>query len=413
VPSKLTTEDVIRRFVDTHGTKYTYDKVVYQDIHTKVCINCSKHGIFQQTPNSHMWGYGCPKCGFEAMASKQRSTKCEFIEKATKIHKGKYGYDKVVYILSNNKVAITCSVHGDFYQTPSSHLRGNGCSKCASERMGKLRLLGTDEFISRSISKHGTKYSYDKVRYVDSKTQVIIICPTHGEFKQTPSDHMLGKKCSLCANILTSDKLRSSTAEFITKAKLVHSKRYIYDKVDYVSTHTKVIIVCRKHGEFKQSPAKHLSGRGCPTCVISHGENKVMKVLDALNIKYQRQYRIPNSRYRYDFYLPELDILIEYDGIQHTTPVKRFGGHPQLIVQRNIDYHKNLLASTIGAKLIRISYTKFNILEDYLLWRISRMYKYVMNGILYENFTKLCKAAKFSKNTTIADVKKYLLYNKS
>ena len=185
-----TTDEFIAKAKKIHGDKYDYSKVEYVGALTKVCIICPKHGEFCQEANSHLRGQGCPKCKYE----KQTCTTDEFIAKAKKIHGDKYDYSKVEYVNRKTKVCIICPKHGEFWQTPSAHLRGQGCPKCKS----KKQTCTTDEFIAKAKKIHGDKYDYSKVEYVNRKTKVCIICPKHGEFWQTPNHHLSGCGCPKC-----------------------------------------------------------------------------------------------------------------------------------------------------------------------------------------------------------------------
>jgi hypothetical protein len=111
------------------------------------------------------------------------------------IHGDKYSYEKVVYIGALDKITITCPKHGDFTQTPSNHLKGQGCKSCQYENMTS----STDEFIEKAIEVHGDRYSYEKVVYVNALTKIIITCPKHGDFLQRPSSHLQGMGCNSCA----------------------------------------------------------------------------------------------------------------------------------------------------------------------------------------------------------------------
>jgi very-short-patch-repair endonuclease len=120
----------------------------------------------------------------------------------------------------------------------------------------------TDIFISKSIKIHGEKYNYSKVKYINAKTKVIIICKEHGDFTQTPSNHLSKFNCQKCAN-----NLKSNTITFIEKAKQIHGEKYDYSKVDYINANTPVIIICREHCEFAQIPDFHINRKcGCPKC---------------------------------------------------------------------------------------------------------------------------------------------------
>ena len=196
---------------------------------------------------------------------KQMST-YEFIKKAKKVHGDIFDYSKVNYINYNKKITIICSIHGEFLQTPHGHLSKRGCKKCSFKIIGLKKQNTTNQFVKKSQEIHNNKYNYSKVKYINHKAKVIIICPEHGEFPQIPNNHLNGSGCKKCANRLRGLRSRLSTEEFIKKAKKVHGHIYDYSKVDYNGRFVKVAIVCRKHGVFFQASGDHLSGHGCMKC---------------------------------------------------------------------------------------------------------------------------------------------------
>jgi hypothetical protein len=129
------------------------------------------------------------------------------------------------------------------------------------EKCAGNRILTTEEFINRSKSKHGNLYDYSKVDYKNNRISVIIICKKHGKFEQNPFDHLKGHGCMGC-----SGSLKLTTEEFIKRANLKHDKFYDYSKVVYKNNISKVIITCRNHGDFLQIPKDHLRGVGCDKC---------------------------------------------------------------------------------------------------------------------------------------------------
>ena len=256
---KKTNEEFIQDAIKIHGDKYDYSKVNYIRNKNKVIIICKKHGEFEQNPNSHLKGNGCQKCYH--CCRKLRMTTKEFIEKAKKVHKDKYNYSKVIYSGSKNKITIICKEHGDFEQIPSIHLLGSGCSSCGY-LSNKLKFsMSIINFIEKSKEVHGDKYDYSKVKYINTETKVIIICKEHGEFEQTPHGHLQGQGCSKC-----SGKYSYTTDEWIEKAVEVHGDKYDYSKVNYYGNKNKVIIICKEHGEFKQTPNSYIKGSGCSKC---------------------------------------------------------------------------------------------------------------------------------------------------
>lgn len=131
-----------------------------------------------------------------------------------------------------------------------------------------MKRLTTEDFIKKAKAVHGDKYDYSKIVYVNQKTDVIITCPLHGDFRQRPNNHYMGAGCPVC-----SGNKKSDTEDFIKKAKAVHGDKYSYDRVLYMNNKTLVEIICPIHGVFKQTPDKHLSGQGCPMCVGEKLEN--------------------------------------------------------------------------------------------------------------------------------------------
>ena len=129
-----------------------------------------------------------------------------------------------------------------------------------------MKKLTTEEFIQKAREVHGDKYDYSKVKYVNSKTQVCIICKEHGEFPQQASNHLHGIGCPLCGIEKRRAKRTHSIDAFLNTARAVHGNKYDYSKVNYVNKRTPVCITCPKHGEFMQSPQKHIAGHGCEKC---------------------------------------------------------------------------------------------------------------------------------------------------
>ena len=310
---------------EVHGDKYDYSKVEYVNDRDKVCIICPEHGEFWQSPGKHIRGNGCPKCNGGI-----KYIQTDFIAKAKEVHGDKYDYSKVEYADAFTKVCIICPEHGEFWQSPGNHLYGNGCPKC----VGKNRT--TETFIQEAHLLHGTKYNYEKVDYQGIFHKVCIICPEHGEFWQSPHDHLRGHGCIKCKNNRT-QKITTLCAEnFQEKAVLIHGNRYDYSKVEYVNAKTKVCIICPEHGEFWQSPNGHLNGKGCPKCKESFLEKEVRILLEEKGILFEREKRFEGYNRIYDFYLPKYNIIIECQGIQHFKDVDFF----KLTLQEQIKIDK-------------------------------------------------------------------------
>lgn len=189
-------------------------------------------------------------------------TTTDFIARAKAVHGDKYDYSVTEYVKSSTKLTIICPVHGEFKVLPSNHVgRRSGCPKCAGQEK-----LTSESFRERAGEIHGDHYDYSEVQYVNRKTKVTIVCPTHGEFQQTPKAHLTGNGCNKCGW----DKLRRKKAmgreEFVSRSREIHSSRYDYHLVEYTNNRTPVTIICPVHGPFEQRPEVHLLGNGSIQC---------------------------------------------------------------------------------------------------------------------------------------------------
>ena len=252
----------------------------------------------------------------------KRLTQEEFITRANVVHHNKYNYDNVIYVNNRTPVIITCPIHGDFPQRSDHHLTGCGCTECKKRKISIDKTLSTKDFIKKAKEVHGNKYNYDKTKYINSTKKVTITCPCHGDFEMLPGNHTSMKQgCPDCAKEKLSKSHISNKEEFIAKARAVHGDRYNYGKVVYNGDREMVTITCSKHGDFPQAPNKHKLGQGCPYCNSSHLEEQTRLLLVQNNIMLETQKKFPwlknKRKMPLDFYLPEYNIAIECQGIQH------------------------------------------------------------------------------------------------
>ena len=245
----------------------------------------------------------------------------EFIKKARKIHGNKYDYSKVIYVNNRTKVCIICPIHGEFWQTPTNHLKGQGCYKCSKISMGNKQRITENDLRERLEKVFGDKYDLSDLNYIDYKHKVKLKCPKHGEFMALPSNLLKGHGCKKCALEKASVNKSMSKQKFKELADLVHNHKYIYTKSDTINRNNdgKVCIICPIHGEFWQTPSNHIHGKqGCPKCKSSKLELEVINLLESSNIKYEYQKHFNwLGKQSLDFYLPKYNIAIECQGEQH------------------------------------------------------------------------------------------------
>ena len=212
------------------------------------------------------------------------------------------------------------------------------------------------------ISIHGSKYDYSKFIYNGVNKKSIIICKKHGEFKQHYNAHYKRKEgCKQCSLDIIRANMTNNFEYYKDKILEVHGKTYDYSKFIYVSKNKKSIIICKKHGEFKQSLNVHVDMKhGCPICRSSKGELKIREYLINSDIIFEQEKRFDGlGLKRFDFYLPKLNLCIEFDGEQHFKSFKFFGGDDGLMKTQLSDKIKNSYCENNHIKLLRISYKEF------------------------------------------------------
>jgi hypothetical protein len=243
--------------------------------------------------------------------------------------------------------------------------------------MGKILPLNqrASNFVNNSLKKHVDKnnkplYNYDEVKYIDAHYKVKIFCKKCLlYFYQSPNDHLSGGcGCQKCGSKKNFINITYTTEQFIKKARSIRGDKYDYSKVKYKNSHTFIIIICKKHGEFLQRPNGHISGKyDCPKCKISVGEAIIETWLKKHDISYKSQYKFDDcyrsklSKMRFDFYLPNFNTCIEFDGIQHFGKGRYY---EKSIFDR--DNFKNDYCKQNNIRLIRIPHFEINNISNIL-----------------------------------------------
>jgi len=203
-----------------------------------------------------------------------KRTKEQYIEEANKLHNNLFDYSLIKELPKRDtRVSIICSSHGIFEQSFHKHLSGDGCKKCAHERLGKERIeKAKQKFKQESQKIHNNKYDYSKSIYVSATDNITIICKKHGEFQQTPNHHLNGGGCKKCA--IENTRIRMSILWETYREQLVklHNNKYDYSKVIWNGSDNEINVICNIHGDFIIRAQDHKSGRGCQKC---SKENKI------------------------------------------------------------------------------------------------------------------------------------------
>jgi very-short-patch-repair endonuclease/predicted transcriptional regulator len=368
---KLTTKEFIERVELAHGDKYDYSLIEYKNSFTKVKVICYEHGVFYKEAKSLSKGVGCSKCYNKTRGDSQRLTLKNFVERSKIIHVDKYDYSLVDYKNSKTKVDIICLEHGKFSKAPMKHLSGQGCGECSKNKFGLNKRITTEGFIIKAKLVHGDKYDYSLVNIINSIIKIKIICPEHGIWKQKPNGHLSGKGCRTCSGYK-----KLTTEDFVKKSNDIHECKYDYSLVDYKNHYGKVSIICPEHGIYNQGSGSHLAGVGCPNCNESKGEKKINSWLLDREIVFKRQKAFKNCKYKrqmyFDFYLPEYNLCIEFDGKQHFEAIEFFGGETGLIENKKRDNIKNKFCNKHNINILRISY-KDDVIKKLETWDLQRI----------------------------------------
>ena len=347
--TKLTKEDVIKRFKESHGNFYSYEHFgIYKNSSQKIIIICPKHGEFSQTCRAHWKGRGCPGCANNGILL----DKNEILNRFITVHGDRYDYSQVDFKNVNTKVKILCKDHGVFEQTPKSHyLLENGCPSCVKNCKNT-----TEQWIARFREAHGDRYTYDRVVVKNSKTEVKIECPNHGIFLQTPEVHSKGHGCKKCAfDKIAKDNTTVNFEIFSDRANTVHNNQYEYASEGFEGYTKKGTIICSLHGPFQQHLANHVINKtGCPSCanIRSKAENNLAQLVEEMGFAVERGNRSIIPPYELDIFISELNIAIEYCGLRW---------HGQHFGKKDKNYHLNKLnmCEQKGIELITIFEDEF------------------------------------------------------
>lgn len=250
------------------------------------------------------------------------------------------------YINNSTKIKHKCKQGHVYPQRPDMHLQGQGCPICSDDKKKKT----SEEYIQECNDKG---YDLPIEDYKGALTKINHKCKYGHIYPQKPSDHLKGYGCSICYG-----NKKKTPEEYLQECK---DKGLDLPIEDYKNGSTKINHKCSKGHVYPQNPRNHLQGQGCPTCSESHGEKYIRNYLDINNIKYVPQktfHDLKDKTYlSYDFYLPDYNILIEYQGIQHYEECKHFGGEERFKSQQHHDNLKRSYAKDNGYKLLELYYT--------------------------------------------------------
>lgn len=283
------------------------------------------------------------------------------------------------YVNIDTNVHCFCNIHNiDFYSTPYNLLKGKcGCEVCRREKIGNKNRKTKDEFIKQLMKIN------DKIEiigeYTNCKDKIQCRCQIHNEFFEITPDHLMGGEtgCQSCIDIKQHNAGLKSHDTFLNQIKAINPNLNILGRYD--GSHVRIEVECLNCGNIWTPFAGSLvSGFGCPRCASSKGEKKIKTFLESYNITFtpQKTFKglvgVGGKLLSYDFYLPDFNLLIEYQGQFHdgTVPFQTEG---ELLIQKEHDKRKATYAQLNHIKLLEIWYWDYNKVEEILIKTLDNL----------------------------------------
>lgn len=337
----------------------------YVNMHTKIECVC---------PVGHHWfpiaqdvirGEGCSECGLISRVSKRTKTHEQFVDEVRNLNP-----DITVvgtYKNSHTKIEFRCKEGHKWITTPSNVLDGKTCLTCANIQSSLRQRKSQEQFVEEVRNLHPDITVVGE--YVNSNTKIEFMCSKGHVWKTTPHNILDGCSCPTCKGKKISAKKTKSHEQFANELFQVSPDITVLG--EYKGTFTKIKTKCNKCGhEWESIPCNLLAGCGCPKCATSKGEKMVEEYLEQHNVVFETQKRfkdcVDQRPLPFDFYLPEYNMLIEYQGAQHYMATRRMGDEERLIYRQKHDCIKREYCKTQKINLLEIPYTKFNHISEIL-----------------------------------------------
>lgn len=345
-----------------------------------------------------------------------------FIEKAKLIHSNEnIDYSKVEYV--NNKTPVLLidrdlnedgTEYGEFYQTPSNHLKGQSHPLKRKKKISQSKSYNFEELVKRFNEVHNNEnLDYSESVYVNMHTKIKIIDhdlkedgTEYGEFWQEPCVHLKGCTHPLKGKRKQVLSMYSNANEFIGRCKLIHgNKKYDYSLVEYKNSREKVSIICNEtdkngkiHGLFNITPDNCLQGKGCPKCgnQLSYGEEEIADEIRKYCSIEQHNRSILNGK-EIDIYIPNLKIGIEYNGNKwHCESFKR---------DKNYHLNKTIECNNKNINLIQIFEDEYVLHKDIVISKIKHIINVNIN--LFKIVGRECIVKEIDKNQSYTFLERF------
>lgn len=371
---KCKSEKIIEKQLKTHeqyveelSIKNPNLKVIeeYIDATTPILHYCIKHDLYWKIcPNNALIRNRCPECGKESHYELSSKSHDDYVYELSI----KNPNIEVVgqYVDCKTKIMHHCLIHDIYWETyPSNALKGCGCVECGKYKISNNFLKTHSEYVKELEIENPNIVVLEK--YINMRTPILHKCLIHKtEWVVSPSTTLQGCGCPKCRGEKISEKQLKTHEQYVVELNISNPAIVVLEQ--YINTKTPILHKClRDENEWYISPSNALMGYGCPRCHESKGERKIRLWLEKHNIDYNFQYPFENCRDNkplpFDFYLPNYNMCIEYDGKQHFEPIEHFGGQEAFEITVKHDNIKNEYCKDNGILLLRIPYFK-NVEEE-------------------------------------------------
>lgn len=346
--NKKLTFTEIKKYIESYN--YTLLSKEYINNKTKLLVKCDKgHPEYEVSFLKFKQGRRCPYCSNHVKITYENVL--DFVNSLNYTLLS----NKDQYKTVNSKLKIKCN-KGHITDTltyENMKHKGNRCKICANN------VKYTMDYVSNYISKFGYKMISNE--YKNSKSKILLKCKNDHSWECTFDNFISGERCPFCQNKdpLTDSRIQNFVELNGYKLNNVERDRYV-----------NINVLCQNDHSYKVRWDNFRNGQRCPICnnYSSLGETEITRILNKYNILFIKQYKIEDCKFYkplpFDFYLPDYNMIIEYDGIQHFEIVKHFGGYEGFIDRKIRDSIKNIYCKNNSIKLIRIPYTEYNNLEN-------------------------------------------------
>ena len=330
----------------------------YINIDTPIVHYCKIHQKdFITSPYRALHGVGCPDCYKEKIRKLQAKTHDQYVTELSIANPMLEVLGS--YINTSTPISHRCKIHNIIWDiSPANALKGQGCKECWTEKLRNAHVKNRNDYILELANANPhIKLVGD---YINAKIPTQHYCELHKVFWNiSPSNALKGRGCKECCRQKQSLSLLKTHAQYVLD--LANANPNIEVVENYIDAKTPILHRCLIDGlVWSICPSNALCGKGCPKCNESHGERAISKWLNDRHIKYIQQYTFSGCKDKqslpFDFYLPDFNITIDHQGLQHYEPVEFFGGQPYLEYVQYHDRIKSDYCTTNNIQLICIPY---------------------------------------------------------